>query len=310
MHQATAESQGRLMSDLPLVTIVIPTWNRREDLLKCLVSVEQLDYPNVGVIVVDNASTDGTATAVHDQFRQADVIELPENLGAVGASNIGFRRALENDAQYFLRLDSDTVLAPDFVNELVAAAEAHQEAGLLVGKILYLDDPVRIWSLGARFRGFLLGTIEIGRDQEDGPQFDSPFRVDFAWSTGFMLTRQAFEQTNGFDPDFFVYYEEPDLCLRLLRAGMQIWCIPSAKMWHRIGESRPSSWIAYQWGRGKMLFIRKHTRGVKRLALVAYAYLYAFFRAAFPKRGKGNRGPLVDAISGLTSGLRHPITRA
>lgn len=296
------------MKDKSPVAIVIPTWNRRRDLLRCLTTVEQLDYSHTEVIVVDNGSTDGTADAVREQFPRIEVIELPENMGAVGASNIGFRRAIELNAHYILRLDSDTILASDYLSKLVAAASTKPEAGLFVGKIFYLDDPERIWSMGARFRGFIRGTVEIGRGEEDGPQYREPFEVDLAWSTGFLLTRSALDRAKGFDPDFFVYFEEVDLCLRLRHAGQEIWCVPEARMWHQLAELKPSPWIAYQWARGKMLLFRKHSRGLKKLTLFAYAYLYAFLRAIWPQAGKGNRGPLIDALRGLNAGLRHPLT--
>jgi GT2 family glycosyltransferase len=276
--------------------------------MRCLATIAELNYPDVNVIVVDNASTDGTAAAIRDTYPHVDLIELPANLGAVGASNIGFEQALANDAAYVLRLDSDTELAPSFLRELVAAAEVLPRAGILVGKVFYLDEPERIWSLGARFAGPFFGATDVGRDQLDVQHDDKPFRVDLAWSTGFLLTREALESTKGFDPDFFVYYEEVDLCLRLARTGLEIWCIPSARMWHRVGQSEPTAWTAYHWGRGKMLFYRKHSRGLRTLVLIVYAYLYALCRTARPRPGRGNRGPLLSALRGLTAGLRHPLS--
>jgi hypothetical protein len=78
-------------------------------------------------------------------------------------------------------------------------------------------------------------------------------------------------------------------------------------MWHKVGELSHSRWVAYHWARGKMLFFRKHSRGVHRLALIGYAYTYALFRSLRPKRSAGNRGPLKAALSGLTAGLRTPL---
>lgn len=295
------------MNDRPLVCIVIPTWNRREDLLKCLSSITTLNYSNKHVIVIDNASSDGSIPAVRKGYPQVEIIELSENLGAVGASNVGFERSLTYEPDYILRLDSDAVLDSEFLDELVSASKVFPEAGLLVGKIYYLDDPKRIWSMGTLQSGWFYTTTEPGKGMIDGPSYVEPFEVDFAWSTGFLLTNEALKVTNGFDSDFFVYYEEPDLCLRIHQSGMQIWCVPSAKMWHRIGESQPGPWIAYQWARGKMLFFRKHNRGLRKMTLIAYAYLYALLRSIHAKPGKGNRGPLKDALRGLTAGLFYPL---
>jgi GT2 family glycosyltransferase len=294
-------------NSLPLVWIVIPTWNRCEDLLACLASVEELDYVNKKVVIVDNASTDGTATAVSNHFLQVDLIPLEKNLGAAAASNVGFDYALPKGADFVLRLDSDTILAPDFLNHLVQAAQKDEKIGIVVGKIYYHADPQRIWSLGARRTSWLYTTTELGRDQFDAPAYEQPVAIDYAWSTGMLLSRRALELTHGFDPDFFVYYEEMDLSQRIREVDLQIWCVPTAVMWHKVGELSRSPWVAYNWARGKMLFFRKHSRGIHRLILILYAYAYALFRFIRPKQGAGNRGPLTAALSGLTAGLRTPL---
>ena len=292
---------------LPLVWIVIPTWNRCADLLECLASVQALDYVNKKIVVVDNASTDGTATVVQSQFPHVDLIPLAKNLGAAAASNAGFDYALSKGADFVLRLDSDTVLATDFLTRLVQAAQTGANTGVVVGKIYYHADPHRIWSLGARRTSWLYGTAELARDQLDSPAYERVQEIDYAWSTGMLLSRQALIATKGFDPDFFVYYEEMDLCERIRAAGLRLYSIPTAKMWHKIGTLNRSRWVAHNWARGKMLFFRKHSRGLHRFTLILYAYAYAIFRTIRPKQNAGNRGPLTAALSGLTAGLRTPL---
>ena len=294
-------------SDLPLVWIVIPTWNRCEDLLACLESIQALDYTNREIVVIDNASTDETVTAVHSHFPHTDLIALEKNRGAAAASNIGFDYALSRGADFILRLDSDTTLAPDFLTHLVQAAQADSQLGIVVGKIYYHAEPQRIWSLGARRTSWLYTTTELGRDQLDAPAYAHPLPIDYAWSTGMLLSRRALELTHGFDPDFFVYYEEMDLSQRVRTVGLQLRSVPKAIMWHKVGELSRSPWVAYNWARGKMLFFRKHSRGLHRLILIVYAYAYALLRVLRPKQGAGNRGPLRAALSGLTAGLRLPL---
>jgi GT2 family glycosyltransferase len=292
----------------PPVAVVIPTHNRRDDLLICVASVEALDYPEYEIIVVDDGSTDGSVTALRAEHPQLTVIALEGNAGAVAASNAGFRRALAGDAAYVLRLDSDTVLAPDFLSELVAVAEREPDVGALMGKIYYYDRPQQIWSLGARRKSWFYDVENLGRDRFDSPTLAEITEVDYIWSTGLLLTRRALTETGGFDADFFVYYEEMDLSERLRSAGFRLLMVPTARMWHRIGETSQSAWVAYNWARGKMLFYRKHSRGLHRLLLILYAYLYAFLRALRPKAGAGNRGPLQAALAGLTAGLRLPLS--
>ncbi len=295
------------MTTFPLVWVVIPTWNRCDDLHITLQSVQVLDYPDCHVLVVDNGSTDGTLAMLQAQFPEVQVLALGENRGSAAASNAGFEQALAAGAAYVLRLDSDVQLAPDYVTQLVQVAEARPHLGILTGKIYYFNDPQRIWSAGARQKRWDLGAVDLGRGQLDGPDHDQEQEIDYAWSTGMLLSRRALELTGGFDPAFFVYYEEPDLCLRLREAGLQVWYVPAARMWHKIGQTSRSAWVARQWNRSKMIFLRRHSRGVHRLLLVLYAYAYALWRGLVPSQGAGNRGPLAAALSGLSEGLRFPL---
>ena len=89
----------------PLVWIVIPTWNRCDDLLACLQSVQALDYVNKKVVVVDNGSTDDTITAMQTHFAEVDLIPIAANKGAAASSNIGFAYVMPKGAEFVLRLD-------------------------------------------------------------------------------------------------------------------------------------------------------------------------------------------------------------
>lgn len=293
----------------PIVWIVVPTWNRRDDLLACLTSIADLDYPEKRVVVVDNGSTDGSAEAVRRYHPGNDLIALEHNLGATEGANLGFKFALENEADYVLRLDSDTILAKNFLTIMVNAAQANPSFGLLVGKVFYFSNPSRIWSLGARQTSRLFAIRDLREEEHLLKTRDQILEIDYAWATGMFLSRWALTLLGGFDTDFFVYYEEMDFCQRCRDAGLKMGAVPAAEMWHKIGELSQSPWVAYNWARGKMLFFRKHSNGFHRLLLVIYAYSYALFRTVVPKEGAGNRGPLKSALAGLTAGLRYRLDK-
>ena len=287
----------------PHVVIVIPTWNRRDDLRQCLASVQGLAYPNAQVLVVDNASTDGSAAMVRAEFPLAEVLSLAENLGATGASNVGFERALALKADYVLRMDSDTVVDPAMLNHLVRFAEFEPQAGVLTAKIYFYDRPQVVWSTGARRNRWTLGAIDTGLLAADD-EATAPRRVDYAWSTGMLVRAALLRRAGGFDPAFKVYYEEIDFCLRAQAAGYTIWMVPQAKLWHKIESAKEGPLIAYNWNRSKMILFNKYGRGWRRLFLIGYAFAYALFRALRPKPHAGNRGPLGATLKGLLAGLR------
>ena len=296
------------MSDkpAPLVWVVIPTWNRRVDLLECLDSVARQTYQPLRVVVVDNGSTDGSVAAVRAHFPQVCILALDRNLGAAEASNAGFRYALERDAQYVFRLDSDAIVDSAAIGHLVGAARS-PAIGVFSPKIYYYDDPTRIWYGGALRRRWHFGAYDAARGRRDTPSSNIERDVDYAWSTGMLLSRAVIEATGGFDPNFLVYYEEVDFCLRARRAGFRIRYVPAAILWHKVGSRAHSPWVAEQWNRSKMLLYRKHSHGWQRWSLIAYAYAYALWsalRQAPPDHG--NRGPLRAALKGLYAGLTCP----
>ncbi len=291
----------------PFVWVVIPTWNRRADLLECLESVVLQTYQPLRVVVVDNASVDDSVSAVRAYFPQVCVLELNRNLGATGASNVGFRYALNQGAQYVFRVDSDTIIDPAAVDHLVRAA-CSPEIGVLSPKIYYYDDPTRIWYGGASRHRWHFGAYDAARGACDTPASSIERDVDYAWSTGMLLSRAVLEATGGFDPDFLVYYEEVDFCLRARQAGFRIRYVPAAILWHKVGSRAHSPWVAEQWNRSKMLLYRKHSRGWHRWSLIAYAFVYALWSALHrAPPGRGNRGPLRAALKGLYAGLSCPL---
>src|SRR3989338_5520706 len=107
------------------ISIIILNWNGLKDTLACLETVFKIDYPNFDVAVVDNASSDGSASVVKERFPQAHFIQNKENLGFAEGNNVGMRVALENGADYIFILNNDTVVDKDILNAFVRAADEH-----------------------------------------------------------------------------------------------------------------------------------------------------------------------------------------
>ena len=132
----------------PTVCIVVLNWNRRDDTLDCLASLEGLDYPSRWTLVVDNGSTDGSAEAIERAYPAVDVIRAGENLGYAEGNNLGLREALKRGADYVLVLNNDTLVARQMLTHLVAAAEVDQQVGAAGPTIYFHEAPDIIWSAG------------------------------------------------------------------------------------------------------------------------------------------------------------------
>ena len=294
------------------IAIVIPNWNRSKDLLELINSIKASDYEAYSIVVIDNDSSDDSVKLIETLHKDVTLVKLNSNQGAVGASNIGFEVALDAGADFILRLDSDTVIAPDYINLMIKAMESNGNIGAAVGKIYYnspraLSQSNKIWSMGALRKSPFFDIVDLGRDKFDDEVENKIQRIDFAWSAGIIIRDIALKDLGGFDSDFFVYYEEMDFCERLRKQDWEIVVVPEAIMWHKVGSLKQSPRVAYLWNKGKVLFYRKHSKGVITLFLILYAINYAIFRSLFPKIGAGNRGPLRAALSGILAGLRQPI---
>src|SRR5262245_34308321 len=113
----------------PRIAIVVLTWNRVEDTLECLASLDGLDDPNFQTIVVDNGSTDRSVEVVRERYPQVVVVENHKNLGFAEGNNVGIRHALANGAEYMLLLNNDAVVDSALLRELRAAQLQLPEAG-------------------------------------------------------------------------------------------------------------------------------------------------------------------------------------
>ena len=204
------------------VTAVVLSWNGREDTLACLRSLRGED---VDVIVVDNASEDGTADAVTG----GEVIRNERNLGYAGGMNVGIRRALERGADAVLLLNNDVEVEPGAVAALADAADG---AGAVCPMILFADDPRRVWYAGARFdprRGY------NGRHRTTIPGGRS--ETDRICGAAVLVPRPALEQVGTFDEGLFAYAEDTDWSLRARGQGFPLLVEPRSRVRHKVSAS-------------------------------------------------------------------------
>lgn len=251
--------------DTPKVAIIVLNYNGLADTPACLDSLASLDYPNYGVIVVDNGSIDGSVAVVRQAHPEVEVLETGENLGYAEGNNVGVRYAVKTGADYVLLLNNDTVVAPDFLTHLVNAAEASPTAGAAGPIIYYFDRPTVIWSAGGAIDWAHGCTRMVGLDEVDQGQFGSaPQAVDFVTGCALLVKVKLVQQVGLLDPRFFAYYEETEWCVRIARAGFKILQVPQAKIWHKISpvarEASPQ--VHYYMTRNRLLFLKLARMGL------------------------------------------------
>ena len=291
--------------DQPLVYVVTLAWNRRDDTMDCLGSLSQMTYSRYLLLLVDNASTDGTAEAVEGHFPEVEVVVNEENLGFAGGFNVGLRYAMERDADYVLIINNDTSVEPDMLEQLMGHADL-PDVGLLAPKIFYADQPDRIWSVGARRHPWTWEMTDVGSGQRDVGQWDEVLDRDYLVGCALLMKRTLLEEVGLFDEGFRpAYYEDLDLCLRARQTGYRLLMVPQARMLHKgaassEGEDSPLS--RYCRARNSVRFFRKHVRGPRWLIVAPFRFGSAVktcLRLAAERRWASLRSHLRGLLDGL-----------
>ncbi|MGE0362383.1 MAG: glycosyltransferase family 2 protein [Vicinamibacterales bacterium] len=245
----------------PLIVAVVLNTNRRDDTLACLDSLARLDYPNRAVMVLDNASTDGSNEAIRAAHPDVRILPLTDNRGYAGNNNVGIAAALEMGADWVLVLNEDTVLDPACFSELIRAA-ADPAVGVVGPMVYHHDEPTVIQSAGgrldARWRAW-----HAGQNEDDSGQFPVPRDVEWISGCAILVRRQVIEQVGPLDERFFYYWEETEWCVRAARAGWRIVHAPAARIWHKgvTRHYRPGPGVAYYNTRNHLLLMSTHGAG-------------------------------------------------
>lgn len=249
------------MSSEPLVFIIIVNWNGKELTLECLESLTHLTYKNVKTVVVDNASTDGSIDAIRHQFPGVVVLPMNRNLRFAGGSNAGITYGVQNNADMVLLLNNDTIVEKNFLTTMVRRMQSSESVGMVAPKVLYYDDPRRIWYAGAVISMWTGTMRHIGIREIDNGQYDLPGETDYGTGCCLLVRREVVDRTGMLDETFSMYTEDADWCARARKAGFSILYEPEAKIWHKVSVSSGghlSLFKARHKFRGNMRFFARH----------------------------------------------------
>ena len=222
------------MSRTPLVYTVVVNWNGKDVTIECLQSLLKAAYPNNHLLVVDNASTDGSAEAIRERFPEVEILRADRNLRFSGGNNLGIRHALRQGAELLLLMNNDTTVHPDFLTHLVSRILSTDRAGMVAPKILYAKDPSKIWFAGGEI-SFWTGTMRhTGIREPDSGTYDAVRDIDYATGCCVLVTRKMVEEVGLLDESYFMYGEDADWSMRTRKAGYRILFEPQARIWHKV----------------------------------------------------------------------------
>lgn len=253
---------------MPDLTILIVNWNTAALLRDCLLSITSCPPPTE-IVLVDNASTDGSAEMVTREFPQVRLIHNSVNLGFARANNQGLRASQE---RYVLFLNSDTCVPQFALARLVGFMEEHLDAGACSPRLARRDGSPQPFAFGDDpTPGYLLARglarIFLHRALHN---WETCVLQSVAWVSGasLLVRRAALDQVGGFDEKFFMYFEDNDLCLRLRRAGWTVYYNPQVSITHLGGASLTQNQERFKYYDASLrYFYAKHYSPLARLTL-------------------------------------------
>jgi len=228
-----SENREKVIRVYPLVTIVIPTHNRREKVMRLIRSIFESNYPRekLEIIVIDDASTDGTHEIIKKMFPQVKIIRNEEEKLLSESRNIGIKASR---GEYVFLIDDDNVIDKNTIRDLVNFMEYNPRVGVAAPIMYFLRDPKRVWCAGIKRSYWTTITKYIGFNTIDAGQFKKPHESD-DFPNAFMVRREVFEKVGLFNSKLFpIHYDEGDFCQRVRRSGYKVILVPTAKVWHDI----------------------------------------------------------------------------
>ena len=215
------------------VGIIIVNFNGRHLLEKNLLSVVNNGYEDFEIVIVDNASIDGSVEYLKKEFPSVKVVESKENLGFGGGNNLGVKEYPNYDAYLFL--NNDISVPKGFLDNLVKELQK-EDVGAVGPKILYSKEKVGSEKRIINSAGIYVDRHYMAYDrydkEEDNPKYSVVEKIDALMGGAFLVKREVFERVGGFNPNMFLYYEDIDLSLRIRDLGYKLHYVGTSEVYH------------------------------------------------------------------------------
>ncbi len=247
------------------ISVIIVTYNRKNDVDLCLQSIFNSTYNNYEIIVVDNASEDDTVMFLENKYSNSiNLIKSPVNLNAGGGRNLGAKNA---SGDYFLFIDSDNVIDFNMINELYLEIEKGNNCGMIGPLMYYYEKKNIIWLSFANINMWTSKSKYEGNLEEDKGQYNL-VRETGHLPNVFMVRKNIWELVNGIDEIYGIMYEESDLAEKIKKIGYKILITPKAKTYHNTPMSYSkdlefNNKRFYYTTRNRIIFMRKNATKIQ-----------------------------------------------
>jgi GT2 family glycosyltransferase len=289
------------------VGIVIVNWNNPSDTIECLRDVSELAYPDYFTIVVDNGSTDDSVKKIVSAFPYIHIIQLENNLGYPGGCNAGLKYCSANGADYIFLINNDISIDKDALTHLIVIMEKNPSMGIAAPKVYFYYDKSVIFSAGGKVSLLTGQNFGIGYGEIDSAKYSQNYEVDYASGCALLVSSHLVQKIGFMDPQYFMYYDEIDYCIRAKRSGFSVWMVADAKVWHKISATvkKYSGLKEYYITKNRLIFLKKFQTRRQRIIFYAWFTLVWFPYNSITLLWSSSKLPLIKSfLYGITDGLK------
>jgi hypothetical protein len=263
------------MENSTKVGFVILNWNGVNDTLECLQSVYEQDYPNFDVVVVDNASSDNSVEILTEKYPNIFIIKNQVNLGYAEGNNLGLNYAAQKGSDYLFVLNNDVVLKKDCLSELVSKIKAYPETAAIAPISFYYDQPDEVDFAGGRISS-IGTTLSIKKSIKEIKELNEPYSTTWLLGCAMLIPQSVYNEVGGFDPRFFLLFEDSDWSLRARKMGYILLMAPESWIYHKVSRSFERRWSPtyfYYYTRNNFLFFEKNFSYITKIKLSIFQFL-------------------------------------
>jgi GT2 family glycosyltransferase len=222
------------------ISIILLNLKDYDDTKKCINSVMNSTYPNYEIIVVDNFSNDGSVELLSNEFQNIKFIYNPENFGFSKGVNEGLKYAYSQGFEWFLILNNDMIVDPDFLANATKEIPNLKNIGAITGKILFQHKPNIFWQAGGHIDMIKFQGIPRGKDKEDQGQYDLISKTGWASGAMSLIPKKTIDLIGFLPEEYFFGQEEWDYSIAILNKKLDIYYLPNFKAFHKAGGSYKS----------------------------------------------------------------------
>lgn len=266
------------MNGKVLVSIISVDYNSHSDTYEFLESLRKSTYPDVEIILVDNASRENPEEEIRKRFPEVHFIRSIENRGFAAGNNLGLKVA---KGDYILFLNNDTIVPAEFIGEMVEFMQQNPKVGMASPKVLYADGKTLQYTGALRINPLTGRGKRLGLFEPDQGQYDKVYPTDLPHGAALIVPRYVIDKIGPMPEIYFLYYEEHDWCEQARKAGYPMWYVGTSSIIHKesVSTGGAESYLkVYYLNRNRILYLRRNYSG-----LTLFAGIMFYLALAFPK---------------------------